>query len=408
MHFYSLFKSIKEDKIAAKYLKKAWFTPSQIQSAKNLLYGCPKNGIIFTEGDSDTYPLWYVQEKLDYRKDVIVLNTSLLYAPWYLQMNKEQHNLKSALNESNFTKLLDKGQYVDHKKPAEPFKNWLADKLTFSDTTNLPYDIVPKKYILPYKGANLEVEINGGTLPHNHLVMLDLISSNSDKEVSFVSPYQLYSLGLVDFYLERGKSFLLTPEQPKSKSDEESVKQLDNLIFYLDASYLKSMTHNGSSELNFVCYGITVLSPEFMFDKVRLTELLLKQLPYSEVLKFENYNMIEIVNSFYDENEPQLSIALKKELEPLVLDRIQEISSLNKNFSQDMVDMEEIFSIYAGNRAQWMQYQESEVKPADKTVLLALKKKVEELYNSEVLEKRKWTLKKLETFIQAFAFLKLE
>jgi len=50
---------------------------------KNYLNSCDKNAILFTYGDNDTYQLWYVQEKLGYRKDIIVINNSLLGLPVY-------------------------------------------------------------------------------------------------------------------------------------------------------------------------------------------------------------------------------------------------------------------------------------------------------------------------------------
>ncbi len=80
---YLINSEIKRDKETFSRVARKLFEINRISSGAlnwgyNVLTEVTENGIVFTAGDNDTYALWIVQEALNYRKDLTVINTSMI------------------------------------------------------------------------------------------------------------------------------------------------------------------------------------------------------------------------------------------------------------------------------------------------------------------------------------------
>jgi Flp pilus assembly protein TadD len=95
--------------------------------AHNMLAPLGERAFVFTNGDNDTFPLWCLQEVNGFRKDVRVINLSLLNTDWYIrQLRDEEPRVPMNVEDSVLDIVRTHGYLTDASGQPEQVSAWMV------------------------------------------------------------------------------------------------------------------------------------------------------------------------------------------------------------------------------------------------------------------------------------------
>ena len=306
--------------------------------AKAYLDSCEPNAILFTIGDNDTFPLWYMQEIEGYRTDIRIVNTSLFMTDWYIdQMKMKTHDsepIPSSFNREQYKgSNRDYSLYVERTKEPllldEMLKFIALDderaKIELNNGRKINY-FPSKKVIYPIDKAAviknkavsekfydsivpaIEFEIKEDALYKNRLMMLDIVNQNNWKRPIYFTGGSFGEddyLWMKDYLQLDGMCFKLVPiKTPAESPSPMKMGQIDadkmyNIVMKWDwgNSGKSIIYHDPETRKNSISYRTNLarlmeaLIMEGKMDKAeKVIDLAMEKMP---IQYFEYYSMLE-------------------------------------------------------------------------------------------------------------------
>lgn len=230
--------------------------------AYNLLQSCAPNAILFTNGDNDTFPLWYLQEVEGIRTDVRIVNLSLGNTPWYVYQlkNLEPHGAmkvklsfpNEVLTDETFrpvpweptmdTLLVPKDfykqsvNYNNYKGLSDKAKAFLKDEYDIKDSS------VIREGKLTWMLKNSVTFGGVKALRVQDILVKDIVEQNAwERPIYFaVTCSEDCKIGLGDYLKMEGIAYRLVPERkPAGATEIINEPLLHTQLFDENASHSK-------------------------------------------------------------------------------------------------------------------------------------------------------------------------
>jgi hypothetical protein len=230
--------------------------------AYNYLMSCEPNAILFTVGDNDTFPLWYLQEVEGVRTDVRVTNLSLLAADWYIDQMKckvyESDSLPISLPRDSYlgeeNNMIEINEKVNQPVSLKRIMDFVANpqnKLESANSRDTISYIPTRSAILPVNKQNVlksglvkaaDADLIQDTIifnfPSGHIIkpqlmMYDILANNGwNRPLHFTTTAGESDIGLRDYLQYNGFTYKLVPIKTASSVYDMTTGRIDTEWLY--------------------------------------------------------------------------------------------------------------------------------------------------------------------------------
>ncbi len=142
----------------------------------NILQSCEPNAILFTNGDNDTFPLWFLQYVYGIRQDVRVVNLSLLNTHWYIkQLRDEEPRVPISLSDRLIDNL--QAEYWPKARPVRlevPRDAYMRDRADMFERKELMVEVEE----IPRIEFDLKPTLEGRAIRVQDKMILEIIRTN--------------------------------------------------------------------------------------------------------------------------------------------------------------------------------------------------------------------------------------
>ncbi len=190
----------------------------------NLLETCAPKAMIFTNGDNDTFPLWYLQVVEGIRRDVRVINLSLLNTNWYIKQLRDREprqpiTLSDEFIDDKLTAHSDEALLLRYWPKGQ--QNWSVDK---PDSGKMTWQVPASLYI--NTGTPGETPGKPNFLRIQDVMILHLIQQNRWKNPIYfaVTVSSSNLVGLAEYLQMEGLAFRLHPNKVPT-IDEKIIRK---------------------------------------------------------------------------------------------------------------------------------------------------------------------------------------